>query len=252
MPVELSADERAALRPLFRDYPYLHGCVAAVIEGGMGRAYADAREAPAAALLVMDFSLFGGDVAAPAAADLVRLLQPGPGSAIVPSDTWRRLLAANYAGELRDDPREAFKAGRFNLETLRRFRAELTPGFELVRVQPEQVAAFAEVEIDLVHNFASHEDFAAHGVGFGVLHEGRFVAGCSSFGIGGGTLEIEIDTHPDFRRRGLARVVGAAMVLWCLEQGLEPCWDAANPMSSALARQLGFVSTGQYTAYGLR
>ncbi|HZQ36218.1 MAG TPA: GNAT family N-acetyltransferase [Dehalococcoidia bacterium] len=251
MPIELGPDQRAALRPLFQQYPYLHGCVAAVIEGGMGRAYAAAAGAPAAALLLLDFSILGGDAAAAGAADLVRLLEPGTGSAIVPNEAWRRLLQANYHGELHDDPREAFTTGHFDREQLRRFCVALPDGFDLVRVRPDQVAAFAELEVDLVRNFTSHAAFAERGVGFGVLHEGRFVAGCSSFAIGGGTLEIEIDTHPDFRRRGLARAAGAAMVLWCLDHGLEPCWDAANPMSSALARQLGFISTGPYVAYRL-
>lgn len=251
MPIELAAEERATLRPLFQHYPYLHGCVAAVIEGGMGRAYADSAAAPAAALLLLDFSILGGDATAPGAAGLVRLLDPGPGSAIVPNEAWRRVLKQNYRGELMDDPREAFKAGRFDREALRGFREALPAGFSLVRVQPDQVAAFAELEIDLVHNFASYAEFAERGVGFGVVHDGRFVAGCSSFGIGGGTLEIEIDTDPDFRRRGLARALGAAIVLWCLDHGVEPCWDAANPMSSALARQLGFRSTGSYIAHRL-
>src|SRR5690349_3468786 len=108
MPIELKPEERAALRPLFRDYPYLHGCVAAVVEGGMGRAYADSATAPAAALLQLDFNMLGGEVAAPGAAELVRLLKAGPGSAIVPDEAWRRVLKQHYAGELVDDPREAF------------------------------------------------------------------------------------------------------------------------------------------------
>ncbi|SRR5579883_2161711 len=251
MPIELGPNQRAALRPLFARYPCLRGCVAAVIEGGMGRAFADAADPPSAALLVLDFSILGGDAATPGAAELVRLLEPGSGSAIVPDEAWRRVLQENYPGELHDDPREAFTAGRFEREHLGRLSASLPDGFALVRVRPDQVAAFAELEADLVRNFGSYEAFAERGVGFGVLHDGRFVAGCSSFAIGGGRLEIEIDTHPDFRRRGLARVVGAAMVLWCLDHGLEPCWDAANPMSSALARQLGFVSTGPYVAHRL-
>jgi GNAT superfamily N-acetyltransferase len=222
-----------------------------VIAGDMGRAYADAAAAPTAALLLLDFSIFGGDAGSSGAAGLVRLLEPGAGSAIVPDEAWRRVLRANYRGELHDDPREAFIAGRFDREQLRQLSSALPEGYELARVRPDQVAAFAALEVDLVRNFGSHTAFAERGVGFGVLHDGRFVAGCSSFAIGGGRLEIEIDTHPDFRRRGLARAAGAAMVLWCLDHGLEPCWDAANPMSSALARQLGFVSTGAYVAHRL-
>jgi GNAT superfamily N-acetyltransferase len=252
MPIELSPGERAAVAPLFDGYPYLHGCVAAAIDGGMGRVHANARGSPTAGLIVLDFSILSGDAAAPGAVKLVQLIQPGKGSAVVPSEAWHRLLAAHYPGELLEEQREAFVAGRFDPAALRRLREALPAGFDLVCVQPEQVAAFAEIDIDLVHNFASHAEFAERGIGFGVLREGRFVAGCSSFAIGGGALEIEIDTHPDFRRRGLARVVGAQMVLWCIENGLEPCWDAANSMSAALARQLGFAPTEQYTAYRLR
>jgi L-amino acid N-acyltransferase YncA len=67
-----------------------------------------------------------------------------------------------------------------------------------------------------------------------------------------GKLEIEIQTHRQFRRRGLARAVAAALILYCIEHGIEACWDAANEPSAALARQLGFHSTGKYEAYRLK
>ena len=46
MLIELDSDNRASLRMLFDRYPCLHGVVAAVIEGGMGRVFADAQESP--------------------------------------------------------------------------------------------------------------------------------------------------------------------------------------------------------------
>ena len=50
MLIELASDNRTSLRKLFDRYPCLHGSVAAVIEGGMGRVFADAQEEPCACL----------------------------------------------------------------------------------------------------------------------------------------------------------------------------------------------------------
>jgi len=47
----------------------------------------------------------------------------------------------------------------------------------------------------------------------GILHQGRFVSGASSAAVGGGKFEIEIQTRSEFRRRGLARAVAAALIL---------------------------------------
>jgi RimJ/RimL family protein N-acetyltransferase len=80
----------------------------------------------------------------------------------------------------------------------------------------------------------------------------RFVSGACSAAVGGGKFEIEIQTRREFRRRGLARAVAAALILYGLEHGIEACWDAANEPSAALARQLGFRSTGKYEAYRLQ
>ena len=86
----------------------------------------------------------------------------------------------------------------------------------------------------------------------GILHQGRVVSGACSAAIGGGKFVIEIQTHRQFRRHGLARAVAAALILYGLEHGIEACWDAANEPSSALARQLGLHSTGKYDAYRLQ
>ena len=51
----------------------------------------------------------------------------------------------------------------------------------------------------------------------------------SSYTVYRGGIEIEIDTHPDHRRRGLARACGAALMLECLKRGLYS-WDAQNPV----------------------
>ena len=149
--------------------------------------------------------------------------------------------------------REAFQVGQFDVDKLRAFCQALPSGFELRRVRLEEVTQFAtDLAPALIYNFRSHEEFITRGVGIGILHQGKFVSGVSSAAVGGGKFEIEIQTQPQFRRRGLARAVAAALIVYCLEHGIEPCWDAANEPSSALARQLGFHPNGKYEAYRLK
>src|SRR5215467_10629681 len=251
MLIELDSDNRASLRTLFDRYPCLHGVVAAVIEGGMGRVFADAQAEPSVALAVLDFHLLAGDPLHANARLLFRQLQPG-NVVIAPTPAWRQLVEATYPGALTVYRREAFQAEQFDINRLRGFRQALPGGFELRQVRPEEVAQFAtDLDRDLIYNFRSHEEFITRGVGMGILHQGRFVSGACSAAVGGGKFEIEIQTHREFRRRGLARAVAAALILHGLERGMEACWDAANEPSSALARQLGFHPTGKYDAYRL-
>jgi len=250
--IELDSDNRTSLRKLFDRYPYVHGSVAAVIEGGMGRVFADAQKEPCVALAVLDFHFLAGDPLRPNALLLFKLLQPG-NVVIAPTPAWRHLVAATYPDALTVYRREAFQTEQFNVDKLKGFCQALPGGFELRQVRLEEVTQFAtDLDRALIYNFRSHEEFIARGVGLGILHQGRFVSGVSSAAVGGGKLEIEIQTQPQFRRRGLARAVAAALILYCLEHGIEACWDAANEPSAALARQLGFHSTGKYEAYRLK
>jgi len=252
MLIELDRDNRACLWTLFERYPCLHGVVAAVIEGGMGKVFADARGEPQVALAALDFHLLAGDPLHANVPLLFKQLQPG-NVVIAPTPAWRQLVVATYPDALTVYRREAFQAEQFDADKLRRFSQALPDGFELRQVRPEEVTQFAtDLAPALIYNFRSPEEFITRGVGMGVLHQGRFVSGASSAAIGGGKFEIEIQTQPQFRRRGLARAVAAALILYGLEHGMEACWDAANEPSSALARQLGFHPTGKYEAYRLK
>jgi GNAT superfamily N-acetyltransferase len=250
--IELESNNRASLRKLFDRYPCLHGSVAAVIEGGMGRVFADAQEEPRVALAVLDFHLLAGEPLHANALLLFELLQPG-NVVIAPTPAWQLLVAATYPSALTVYRREAFQAEQFDVDQLRGFCQALPDEFELRQVRLEELTQFAtDLDPALIYNFRSHEEFMTRGVGMGIVHQGKFVSGVSSAAVGGRKFEIEIQTHRQFRRRGLARAVAAALILYCLEHGIEACWDAANEPSAALARQLGFRSTGKYDAYRLK
>ena len=82
-----------------------------------------------------------------------------------------------------------------------------------------------------------------------ILKDGEPVSGASSYSGYRGGIEIEIDTRKDFRRKGLAFVCGAKLILECLDRGWYPSWDAHNLWSVALAEKLGYHFDHEYEAY---
>lgn len=78
---------------------------------------------------------------------------------------------------------------------------------------------------------------------------GKIVAGASSYSRYKEGIEIEIDTKEEYRRKGLAYVCGAKLILECLKRDLYPSWDAQNKVSVALAEKLGYHFSHEYKAY---
>lgn len=97
--------------------------------------------------------------------------------------------------------------------------------------------------------FPDWRTFRALGLGFAVLKDGQPVSGATSYSRYREGIEIEIDTHPDFLRRGLALACGARLILECLDRGLYPSWDAHTPASLALAERLGYTLCRPYPAF---
>ena len=163
MLIELDSDNRASLRTLFDRYPCLHGVVAAVIEGGMGRVFADAQAEPQVALAVLDFHLLAGDPLHANVPLLFKQLQPG-NVVIAPTPAWRQLVAATYPDAMAVYRREAFQVEQFDADKLRRFCQALPGGFELRQVRLEELPQFAtDLDRALIYNFRSHEEFITRG-----------------------------------------------------------------------------------------
>jgi GNAT superfamily N-acetyltransferase len=233
----------------------MHGVIDAVVEGFLGEAYADDPAQPRVAHLVLDFNLIAGDPEAPHARETLASLPSGEHVAV--TQAWEDLLVEVRGEGLQPYDRFAYHApAHWDRSTLAAFRESTPDGFTLERITADTVQAFEVLADSLIYNFRSPEDFLARGVGFGLRTAGsdgatRFVAGCSSFAISSRSVEFEIQTHPDYQRRGFALITGARMIEHCIEAGLDPCWDAAHEGSARLAERLGFVDCRPYTAYWL-
>ncbi|MEO8458423.1 MAG: GNAT family N-acetyltransferase, partial [Chloroflexota bacterium] len=188
-----------------------------------------------------------GDPNTPAAAEA--LLAVPDRDYLAVHESWAQKVRQTLPKAFPND-RFAFSAPvRWDRGALAKLRESLPPDYALHRIDTGTVAEFREMNHTFVDNFASPEDFLARGVGFGVTHGGRIVAGCSSYAISSRKLEFEIETRRAYQRRGLALVTGATVIEYCQDNGLEPCWDAAHEGSALLAEKLGFVGRRRYTAY---
>ena len=90
----------------------------------------------------------------------------------------------------------------------------------------------------------SPEAFAAAGIGFAAVTQGRVACAATSYAACPGHLEVAIATRAAYRGRGLAMTVSARLLLHCLEAGIRPHWNASNPVSQRLALRLGYRPAG--------
>ncbi len=221
------------------------------LQGHMGYAIADDDENPTAAQVVVgDFCSFAGKpnekLAARAAAQIIAPL----------GADWEPVIEKALAGRVEEALRYSIKKEPhvFNLEKLREYAAAPDESFTIKLIDEEiyNQAMGEPWSEDLCSLFDDWDDYNLRGLGVAAVHEGRLVAGASSYCVYGHGIEIEIDTKLQYRRRGLATACGARLILECLERGLYPSWDAHDLRSVALAEKLGYHLDKPYKVYYLK
>lgn len=172
---------------------------------------------------------------------------------IPPDEAWSGLIEEVYKKRARRVKRYAIKKEEhvWNLEKLQEI-VDALPKEYTIQMIGEEIFHYAgdhSWAADWVSQFADYADYREHGLGAVVLKDGEPVSGASSYSYYSGGIEIEIDTHPDFRRKGLAAICGAKLILECEKRGLYPSWDAQNLWSVALAEKLGYHFEREYVTY---
>ncbi|WP_041738553.1 GNAT family N-acetyltransferase [Coriobacterium glomerans] len=221
----------------------------------MGVLIADDADRPsAAAALLGDFRFCAG-------APCEGLLRFDPTGAahdveiVVPHDAaWERLIAENFGAAARPHVRYATRKEPdvFDEQLLSRLTEALPSTVELRDLDDEalfEACRTAAWSRDLVANFGSFERYRQLGIGVVALSNGIPVSGASSYSRYRFGIEIEVDTMPAERRRGLARACSARLILRCRERGLYPSWDAHSRASLALAEQLGYHLSHPYPVF---
>lgn len=141
----------------------------------------------------------------------------------------------------------------FDRDKLEKTVALLPEGYELKKIDSDiyDLCVNDPVTADFVSAFGSKEKYLELGRGLVILKDGKFVSGASSYTRYKEGIEIEVDTVPAERRKGLASIVCSALILACLDEGLYPSWDAHDMNSVRLSEKFGYEFDHEYTAYEL-
>ncbi|GAB6422071.1 GNAT family N-acetyltransferase [Bacillus luti] len=242
---------REKLVTMFEDFNNV--VLLSYLQGHMGTAWVNNLENPTVAQVTIGiFTFYAGDSNAKETEELVCNI-PDRMLVIVNSEEWKKRLETFYGRKIDKFLRYKFKrnAEVFNRSKLQSFISVLPKGYELRRVDEDIVnnPTLHKVSEDFISQFQSVEDYINRGIGYCILHKGEVVCGASSYSIYDKGIEIEVATDHNHRKKGLATIVSAAIILECLEKEIYPNWDAANTTSAKLAEKLGYVFDKAYDTY---
>lgn len=251
MIIKADSHAKSLIEPFFEQFD--DTLLRSYFEGHMGEAWVDDLIDPTAAQVTVSvFTFYAGDHDSPAAEELLRNL-PEDVLIIVEADGWKRRLEEVHAGAFEKFSRFRFyNNGRdFDLQHLKSLIADLPDEFTLQKIDKTviKMPSLHSLSEDFTGNFDSDEDYLQRGMGYAVIHNGIVVSAASSFSVYNEGIEIEVGTHPDYRRKGLAAITSAALILDCLDNDIYPNWDAANSESVKLAEHLGYVMKEAYDTY---
>ncbi len=247
---EYPQEKRAELLPLFQGIEYLESLALGVLLSDLGMVYADDLDKPKNLMLVyeeMMIVVFGGLGEGATAKELFSKIIKSA-AFIYPNKKWEQLIKENYGDKLRFQTRTKVSSANLDLEHMRKLKNNVPDGYEIVKINSEIIDKFEENTIQKINRFCgSVDNFKKNGFGFCALHNGKIAAEISNGGITyKNTFEMDLETHPDHRRKGLATVLAAFMIEYSLENGLDPRWDAANKPSAVLAFKLGYTDPEEY------
>ncbi|PWJ52314.1 GNAT family N-acetyltransferase [Faecalicatena contorta] len=221
------------------------------LQGHMGNMILDDDENPLSAMIdIGDFCFFAGNP------NSALFTMPAKTKLLIPKDrAWAKLIESFYGKQVNKTLRYAIKKEPhiFNEEVLAAYIKTLDDCYELRMFDQEifEMARIEEWSFDLCSQFKDYKDYQNKAIGTAILHQGKLVAGASPYATYNEGIEIEIDTKPEYRRKGLATVCGAKLILECLQRNIYPSWDAHDLRSVALAEKLGYHLDSSYVTYEL-
>ena len=227
-----------------------------VMQGIGGSAWVDEIEEPNYAISAYgDFCFFAGkpteDFKQDDLLDLLKKLHKEKVLFIPETKEWTVFFEDNTNFYSLDRYRLKKRKDPFDRVLLKKYVEKLPAGFQIEAIDEKWHAKLQKEDwgADLCGMIPSAKEYVEHAVGFLVTKDGVPAAGISSYSYYDKGVEIQVDTKKEFRRLGLATILGARFILECMERNLYPNWDAANPISLRTAEKLGYEFDKIYKAF---
>lgn len=244
----LTRSHRVRLARAFARIPAVDISIACAIEDQMGSAFVDSPEHPQIFMIEQDqfFCYFAGDLSGAAGRDCLSQLPKGR-MLMAGSPGWHAAVEAVLAERLVHLHRWTYASEALSVDHLQHL-AENNPHTANVRRVDAALAAL-DTPYLTTGAFDSPADFVERGIGFCLMQADTIIGGAYSSLVCSDAIEVSIVVAPEHYRQGIATALSCQLLLWCLEHGVAPHWDAANEESCRLAEKLGYQPAGAYTAY---
>ncbi len=227
------------------------------LQGYMGNAWADRNENPQSAQIIIgDFCFFAGVPDLELVQNIPLFFEPDYILMVPQNVEWGVLIEQEYEDSFNKFMRYAIKKEPevFDRCKLTAYIENLPSDYILKMIDEELFykCRSEQWSQDLCSQFSSYAQYKNNGLGAVILHRDELLSGASSYAVYKDGIEIEIDTKPEYRRRGLALICASKLILECLDRNLYPSWDAANKESVALSEKLGYHFDKEYVTYSVK
>jgi GNAT superfamily N-acetyltransferase len=249
----LTKANRLQLARAFRNVPRVDLSIECVIEGQMGKAYVDHVPSPSAyKIQVGPFFYFAGEASGKGGQEMLGNIQPW--TLFMPSsEGWVEAGKSMYAERLIAFERYSFSSEYLSIEHMEKLSHESEFGTNVKQIDLALATrVWAQDHALDISDFESPSDFIERGIGYYVEKSGKILGCAYSSLVCSQGIEVSIFVSEEYRRQGIATTLAAHLLKWCLENHMNPHWDAANPESCTLAEKLGYVPKGSYQAYFLK
>lgn len=252
--IELNYNEMHQIRHLFQNME--DATIYSCLDGYMGRGFTDDAKNPKAAFVYLGAFLFvtGENLTMEHVAFIDEIMKMTKNYRLIVVSDYTgcaSLLEEHYKENFRKINRYRLIRNEFDKGKLNEMIGQLPGEYKIHSIDHDWYDRVLEEKWcrDFVSNFNTKEDFINQGIGYIITYGDKIISGASSYSVYKEGIDIQITTHEDFRNKGLAQIIGAKIIVECLDKGILPNWDAANLTSARLAERLGYTYAGPYDAY---